>query len=249
MADFALWVTAAEPALPWPEGAFLRAYRGNRAEAVEVALESDLVATAIHDLMSDRSGWAGTATQLLAELQEHVPDRAQNSRAGPKSARAFSSRLRRAATFLRSAGVDIEFYKEPGAKSRRMIGIRKRADSCDASDACDASLAEVSPNQSLTHASQNVALDAGASHLASQDAGAPQCASQDVAQEAPKDGPCVASVASVARIPASSTAMRKVADGSHDRTAAKPIRVRAAAAVGSPAAYQGTNVDREELDL
>ncbi len=36
MADFALWVTAAEPAL-WPEpGAFLRAYAGNRADAREV---------------------------------------------------------------------------------------------------------------------------------------------------------------------------------------------------------------------
>jgi len=33
MINFALWATAAESAFGWPEGAFLEAYRTNRAEA------------------------------------------------------------------------------------------------------------------------------------------------------------------------------------------------------------------------
>ncbi len=35
MADFAVWGVAAEPACPWPEGMFLRAYTGNRQGAIE----------------------------------------------------------------------------------------------------------------------------------------------------------------------------------------------------------------------
>ncbi len=40
MADFALWITAAEPALGWKPGAFLTAYTENRGQANEIALES-----------------------------------------------------------------------------------------------------------------------------------------------------------------------------------------------------------------
>src|SRR5262249_35868902 len=47
MADFACWVVAAEPALGWPEGAFLRAYNDNRAAANALALEASVVAPAI----------------------------------------------------------------------------------------------------------------------------------------------------------------------------------------------------------
>jgi hypothetical protein len=43
MADFALWVAAAEPALGCPEGAFLEAYTGNREQANELALEAALI--------------------------------------------------------------------------------------------------------------------------------------------------------------------------------------------------------------
>src|SRR5262249_54050728 len=39
MADFAAWVTACEPALGWPPGSFLAAYRGNVADANELALD------------------------------------------------------------------------------------------------------------------------------------------------------------------------------------------------------------------
>lgn len=47
MADFAIWVMAAEPALPWPPGFFMAAYAGNRSEAQELSLEADCVALAV----------------------------------------------------------------------------------------------------------------------------------------------------------------------------------------------------------
>ncbi len=40
MADFALWATAAERGLGWPEGTFLKAYTGNRASANSLALDA-----------------------------------------------------------------------------------------------------------------------------------------------------------------------------------------------------------------
>src|SRR5207245_1249553 len=44
MADFAIWVTAAEPACPWEAGSFLRAYARNRRNAEEAVLDGDPVA-------------------------------------------------------------------------------------------------------------------------------------------------------------------------------------------------------------
>jgi hypothetical protein len=47
MADFALWASAAEPALGCGPGAFMSAYSGNRAEAVQETLDSDPVSAAM----------------------------------------------------------------------------------------------------------------------------------------------------------------------------------------------------------
>ena len=54
MADFAIWVVACEPSLPWPPGSFMEAYLENRAEAVELSLEADCVAVAVREHMTDQ---------------------------------------------------------------------------------------------------------------------------------------------------------------------------------------------------
>ena len=54
MADFAIWVVACEPALPWPSGSFMEAYLENRSEAVELSLEADCVAVAVREHMADQ---------------------------------------------------------------------------------------------------------------------------------------------------------------------------------------------------
>ncbi|MGY9049728.1 MAG: hypothetical protein ACKVKF_22480, partial [Rhodobacterales bacterium] len=65
LADFARWVTAAEPSLGWPPGAFLAAYQANRREAEEAAHDGNAVASAILALVTDNCTWSGTALELI----------------------------------------------------------------------------------------------------------------------------------------------------------------------------------------
>ncbi len=117
MADFALWVTACETAL-WPAGTFWSAYCDNRDEAVEGVIDADPVAAGIRTLMTTRTEWTGTASDLLGALGEMVGERAAKSKTWPDSPRALSGRCRRAATFLRKIGIEICFGREGRARTR-----------------------------------------------------------------------------------------------------------------------------------
>jgi hypothetical protein len=128
MADFALWATACEPAI-WPAGTFWSAYCGNRDEAVEGVIEADPIAAAIRALMATQPKWTGTASELLPVL-EQAGERVAKSKSWPDSPRALAGRLRRAATFLRNVGINIEFSKEGRARTRI---IRITATSADPS--------------------------------------------------------------------------------------------------------------------
>ena len=108
MADFAIWVVACEPALPWPPGSFMGAYAGNRQEAVELSLEADVVATAVRAHMADREEWLGTPSELHEVLKEHISETTQKSKVWPKAPNKLSGRLKRAATFLRAVGIHVE---------------------------------------------------------------------------------------------------------------------------------------------
>jgi DNA primase len=123
MADFAYWVTAAEAALPWPKGRFLEAYRQNRAQSIELSLETDPVATAIRSLMEETKEWKGTASGLLEALGRYIPERIQRSNEWPKSVQWLSNRLKRLATNLRGANIEVGFDRESGT-GRRLIVIR-----------------------------------------------------------------------------------------------------------------------------
>ncbi len=117
MADFALWATACETAL-WPSGTFWSAYCGNRDEAVDGVIDADPIAAAVRAVMTARTEWTGTASELLGALAELAGERIAKSKAWPDSPRALAGRLRRAATFLRKIGIDIGFTKEGRARTR-----------------------------------------------------------------------------------------------------------------------------------
>jgi hypothetical protein len=121
MADFALWATACETAL-WPQGTFWSAYCGNRDDAVEGVIDADPIAAAVRAVMTMRTEWTGTASDLLGALAEMVGERVAKSKTWPDSPRALAGRLRRAATFLRKIGIDIGFEREGRARTR-MIRI------------------------------------------------------------------------------------------------------------------------------
>jgi hypothetical protein len=129
MADFALWATAAEEGLGFESGSFMDAYSGNRAESIHETLESDPVSAAILALFEHTtSEWTGTAGGLLKHLEGNIEDGVKKSPSWPKTARAFSGRLRRLATFLRESGVEITFHKKKGAGGQRLLTIARTAE-------------------------------------------------------------------------------------------------------------------------
>jgi hypothetical protein len=123
MADFTLWILACEGAL-WPTGTFLKAYQENRDDAISDVIEYDDVACAVRRMMDTRATWTGTATDLLEGLADHVPNQTLRSKDWPRTARALSGRLRRAATFLRKTGVEISFDRG-GHAGTRIITISR----------------------------------------------------------------------------------------------------------------------------
>jgi hypothetical protein len=126
MADFALWATACETAL-WSSGTFRAAYGGNRAEAVETVIDADPVATAVRSLMTARTVWTGTASDLLGALGEAAGEMVRKAKTWPGTPRSLSGRLRRAASFLRKIGIEVSFDRE-GRSRTRTITISKAAD-------------------------------------------------------------------------------------------------------------------------
>jgi len=117
MADFARWIVACEPALPWPPGSFMAAYDGNRQEAVELSLEADVVAVAVRAHMADKQEWSGKPTELYEALKNHVAENTQKSKEWPKAAHVLTSHLKRMATFLRKVGLVIDFGKSGNRKT------------------------------------------------------------------------------------------------------------------------------------
>ena len=125
MADFARWVTAAEPGLGLEEGTFLKAYEANRAEVFVDALDADLVATAIRDLVKEHDDqWEGTATELLAALNGRVTEGTRKGRSWPGSPASLGMRLRRCAPLLRTAGLELDH----GHSGERFIRLKRRGD-------------------------------------------------------------------------------------------------------------------------
>lgn len=122
MADFALWVTAAETGLGWSRGTFLAAYQGNRASANDLALESSPVARPLLDIVEDGGGWSGTASELLQALETKVSEQVKRQNGWPKNARSLSGQLKRLAPNLRAAGWRIENERQA---SRRLWIIER----------------------------------------------------------------------------------------------------------------------------
>jgi hypothetical protein len=115
MADFAVWVTAAEPALGWEPGTFMRAYSGNREAANELALDASPVPAPVRVLV-DRGPWTGTATELLRVLDDVVDEGVRKRKSWPKTGRTLSNTLRRLAPNLRAVGVEITFSRSNRAR-------------------------------------------------------------------------------------------------------------------------------------
>ncbi len=102
-ADFAIWSTACEGAYAEP-GTFKLAYAGNRADAISAIIEGDVVASAVLRL---KLPWSGQLATLLDKLTAIVGGGLERARSWPKSPRALSAVLRRAAPLLNEQGLAV----------------------------------------------------------------------------------------------------------------------------------------------
>jgi hypothetical protein len=118
MADFALWGFAVAPAIRWSAEDFDRAYRVNRNEAFEAAIEDDPIAQPILGLLESRPdrSWHGTTQQLWTRLKNEAGDAARAS-TFPQSPVALGKALRRIEPALAVRGVVM-------VRSRVTVGSR-----------------------------------------------------------------------------------------------------------------------------
>ncbi len=145
MADFAIWATAAAPALDWTEDYFISMYTANRERAHDLALDASPVADVIRAL-SERGEWNGTAAELLEVLNALAPEAVRRSKSWPATARTLGAALRRVTPNLRAVGVAVEFTDlrelgprrrqiTVGADARQKVAPHDRSHRSDRSDA------------------------------------------------------------------------------------------------------------------
>jgi energy-coupling factor transporter ATP-binding protein EcfA2 len=131
MADFALWSEACTLAY-WPAaGTFMRAYRENIAAANSIVIEASAVGDAVRNFMSGRIKWEGTASELLQLLTRIIPEPLARERSWPKTARALSGKLRRAAAPLRKIGIDVAFVREGHDRERIIVITATRVEKAE----------------------------------------------------------------------------------------------------------------------
>jgi hypothetical protein len=126
LADFAHWISAAEPTLGWAPGTFTEAYDANRTHADEDALEASPIPGPLYGLI-DKRAWHGTATELLDALAGRAAEPVRGSSDWPANPRVLSSMLRRLAPNLRRVGVQVVFSENARPKTVRIyraVGAR-----------------------------------------------------------------------------------------------------------------------------
>ena len=116
MADFAMWATAAEPALGLRDGAFVDAHFQNIGAMADLPLESSCLFGPLRELIGqqpatldgERPRWTGTATALLSALATIAGEGAGKHPDWPRNGQALSGQLRRIAPNLRQKGIHVE---------------------------------------------------------------------------------------------------------------------------------------------
>ena len=124
MADFAKWVSAAEPALGWTQGAFLEAYAANRDSGDRATVEGNPVGLAILKLVHDDVRWSGTMTELKTTLRIRYPLLTDDPYSFPRQENKLSAAIRRIMPPLRRMGVEISFDRR-GHSGERTLRVER----------------------------------------------------------------------------------------------------------------------------
>jgi hypothetical protein len=124
MADFAIWATAAEPALGVEPGAVMAAYSRVRASGLETVIDASPIGGWIEEIADE--GFTGTASELL----DKAPEELRRRRSFPQSPRSLSDALHRLAPALRAVGVEVDFERAGHARRRVITIVRKGGENC-----------------------------------------------------------------------------------------------------------------------
>jgi len=114
MADFVLWVTAAERGLGWSHGNFVAAYAAQRERSRDVLVENDPVVVAIREIMEDRDELKGPASELLPVIEDRASEKIKTSRGWPGTPARLGKALMRAAPLLRGLGFEVDHFHSGG---------------------------------------------------------------------------------------------------------------------------------------
>lgn len=115
MADFALWISAAEQALGWKSGEFLASFAANQQATVESAFDKEPLVLAITELLTEQGSYEGLVKALYESLDRFQPDwETGRYSKWPKNPAALGRDLKRLAPVFRKLGISIEKGKRQG---------------------------------------------------------------------------------------------------------------------------------------
>ena len=129
MADFTCWGCAVARALGHNEKEFLNVYNANINKQHDEAIDANLVATAIMELMEQSYSWEETPTELLEELRRAAIKLKidTNHRSWPKNPNMVWKRINEIKVNLQAKGVEVERAKS----GMRKITMRKTKQEAD----------------------------------------------------------------------------------------------------------------------
>jgi hypothetical protein len=132
MADFAVWATAAEPALGLVDGAVMAALDENTNDAAATALDDSPIALAIQRYAElpafMQNPTPKTPSALLADLEQLVSIEVRRQAGWPRSPARLGRELRRLAPGLRKHGIEVDTKKSNGSRAIVISKVEAIAD-------------------------------------------------------------------------------------------------------------------------
>jgi hypothetical protein len=130
MADFAKFVIACEPALPWKPGTFMREYLDSRQQAAVVSVDNDPVAQTLLRMAQGLrpSIWEGRAEELLSELNKRIPFDRREAMKWPTTPASLGKWLRRAEPSLLAVGVTLTEDRSRDRARTRLLRVEYSPD-------------------------------------------------------------------------------------------------------------------------
>ncbi len=140
MADFAAWIVACEPALPWPPGTFMAMYSGNRQTAAQAAIEGDKIGALMMEIIAEGTGdagfgtgrkgyWKGPVRKMMEDIKGRIKSSGDSHHEVPGSTRAMSNKIERMAATLRLIGYQANFTRPGNVKTWEFIAPKTTTDS------------------------------------------------------------------------------------------------------------------------